>query len=132
MINNTFIKYSVIGVFNTFVGYGIIFVLVYFGLFPELSNFIGYFIGFFVSYFLNKKYNFKSKNHHKEDFPRFLLSMSIAYLSNLLVLVICYRFLDINVYLSQVFAGVVYVLVGYSLSKIWVFKKGVDSFELLD
>ncbi len=121
-MSNTFIKYATIGLFNTFIGYGIIFILFYFGIFPELSNFIGYFIGFFVSYFLNKKYNFKSKNEHKKDFPKFILSMIIAYLLNLLILIICYRFLGMNVYLSQILAGFVYMIVGYFLSKIWVFE----------
>lgn len=122
MINNTFIKYGIIGVFNTLVGFGIIFFLFFLGVYPELSNFIGYVIGFFVSYFLNKKYNFKSENSHKKDLPKFLLSMSLAYILNLLVLIICYRYLDVNVYISQVLAGVVYVLTGYILSKVWVFK----------
>lgn len=122
MINNTFIKYGIIGVFNTLVGFGIIFFLFFLGVYPELSNFIGYVIGFFVSYFLNKKYNFKSENSHKKDLPKFLLSMSLAYILNLLVLIICYRYLDVNVYISQILAGTVYVLTGYILSKIWVFK----------
>ncbi len=123
MTNNTFIKYGIIGIFNTFIGYGLIFILFYIGILPELSNFIGYFVGFFVSYFLNKKYNFKSKKQHKKDLPKFIFSMLVAYCLNLIMLMLCYRALHINVYLSQIFAGIIYVLAGYLLSRTWVFKK---------
>ena len=93
----------------------------YIGLIAELSNFIGYLVGFFISYFLNKKFNFKSTNSHKKDLPKFIISMGIAYIMNLIVLFITYRIFVINVYLSQILAGVVYVFVGYLMSKFWVF-----------
>lgn len=123
MFFNTFLKYGLIGIFNTLVGYGLTFYLFYINIIPELANFFGYFFGFFVSYFLNKRYNFKSKNSHKRDMPRFILSMLIAYSVNLLILSILYRFFEVNVYASQIVAGVFYVLVGYWLSKIWAFKE---------
>jgi len=122
--NNTFIKYSIIGVFNTFIGYGTTFFLFYVKVFPELANFLGYVLGFFVSYILNKKYNFKSTGSHKKDFPRFIASMMIAYMVNLLVFSLMYRFFEVNIYLAQVAAGIFYVMVGYLLSKIWVFRAG--------
>lgn len=121
MPNNTFFKYGIIGIFNTFIGYGLTFYLFYIGLIAELSNFIGYLVGFFISYFLNKKFNFKSTNSHKKDLPKFIISMGIAYIMNLIVLFITYRIFVINVYLSQILAGVVYVFVGYLMSKFWVF-----------
>ncbi len=124
MISSSFIKYGVIGVINTLFGYTIIFLLVYINFGAELSNFIGYFLGIFLSYYLNKKYNFKSKNSYKKEMPKFLTSMFIAYLLNLIVLVFCYRYIGINVYISQLIAGVVYTLTGYVISKVWVFNGG--------
>jgi len=120
-MNNTLIKYGLIGIFNTFIGYGLTFLLFYIGILAELSNFIGYIIGFFVSYYLNKKYNFKSKNSHKKDMPKFIVSMLVAYIVNLIVFSLFYRYLEMNVYFSQVIAGIFYVAIGYILSKIYVF-----------
>jgi len=120
-MNNTLIKYGLIGIFNTFIGYGLTFLLFYIGILAELSNFIGYIIGFFVSYYLNKKYNFKSKNSHKKDMPKFIVSMLVAYIVNLIVFSLFYRYLEMNAYLSQVIAGIFYVAIGYILSKIYVF-----------
>jgi len=122
-MSSTFLKYIFIGVINTLCGYGIIFVLMYKNISPEISNFIGYFIGFFISYYLNKKYNFKSNNSHLNDLSKFVVSMGIAYFVNLIVLIICYKKFGINVYVSQVIAGITYTITGYFLSKIWVFKR---------
>lgn len=122
MIPKSFLKYGLIGIVNTVFGYGVIFLLLYLGIVAELSNLIGYILGFFLSYNLNKKYNFKSQNSHKKDLPKFLISMGIAYLLNLLVLVLCYRYFGIDVYISQIIAGIIYTLTGYFLSKMWVFR----------
>ena len=118
-----FLRYILVGGFNTLIGYTIIASLFYVGFFPELSNFIGYFIVIFISYFLNKKYTFRSEGSYKKNLTRFILSMLIAYLFNLLTFEIFYRILSVNIYLSQIYAVVVYALIGYFLSKKWVFKK---------
>lgn len=122
MISNSAIKYILIGVINTLFGYGVIFLLIYINIEAEIANFIGYLLGFFLSYYLNKKYNFKSSKSHREDLPKFIISMAISYILNLTVMVISYRVLDIDVYISQIIAGVVYTISGYILSKLWVFK----------
>ncbi len=122
MISNSAIKYIFIGFINTLFGYGVIFLLIYINIEAEIANFIGYLLGFFLSYYLNKKYNFKSNKSHREDFPKFIISMAISYILNLTVMVISYRVLNIDVYISQIIAGVVYTISGYILSKLWVFK----------
>lgn len=123
-----FILYLTIGLINTFVGYGVIFALMFFANYsPEKSNFLGYLVGFFVSYILNKNLNFRSKNSHLYELPKFLLSMALAYFSNLLTLIVSYRFLKIDEYLSQILAGGMYVVVGYTLSKYFVFKGAKDA-----
>lgn len=122
MGDKTLLRYGLIGVGNTFVGFGLIFFLMYLGMVAEISNAIGYVVGIFLSYFLNRNLNFKSGNRHAEDLPRFLVSMAVAYVCNLLVLVLFHRYLKFNAYFSQIVAGVVYTLVGYILSKCWVFK----------
>ncbi|RDU63191.1 GtrA family protein [Helicobacter sp. MIT 14-3879] len=123
MFKYSLIKYLLVGVVNTIFGYIIIFTLMYFKVSPEIANFIGYCCGVILSYFLNKHFTFESKNSHKNDFSKFVFLMTIAYLINLIILIICYRSFGVNKYISQVIAGVFYTISGYFLSRFIVFKK---------
>ncbi|MFM2484504.1 GtrA family protein [Celerinatantimonas yamalensis] len=121
-----FIKYGLIGVINTILGYGITFSLFYLKVNPEVSNLLGYVIGFFCSYFLNKKFSFKSSQAHRVELPKFIGSMLVAYLVNLSIFISLIRLGGVNIYLSQILSGIVYVVAGFLLSKYWVFKGAVD------
>jgi len=120
--NQYFIKYILVGGFNSFISYSIIFFLMYFGMIAEISNFIGYFFGILMSYYVNKRFTFSSSEGHQKTFMKFIGSMSIAYIVNLFLLIILIRFLNFNEYLSQLLSGIAYTLVGFILSKKWVFK----------
>lgn len=114
-------KYMIIGVLNTIIGYSVMFSLMLINIMPELSNFFSYAVGIIISYFLNKKYNFKSTRRHQKEFPKFLLSMLFGYSLNLLTLIILHRTYKVNPYLSQIIAGTIYIISGYTLSNKWVF-----------
>lgn len=115
--------YLLIGILNNVIGFGLIFLLMYMGLYPEISNTIGYLVGFLISFYLNKKFNFKSNGQIKDELSKFGVSMLVAYLVNLGVLIFLVRLLDVNKYVSQIVAGGFYVLVGYTMSKSWVFRR---------
>ena len=117
-----FYKYLLVGVINTIVGYGIIFLLMYIGVLPEVSNIIGYTVGISVSYLLNKTYTFKSKTHPKKEFPKFVFSLLIAYGLNFLTLILCIRAFNINPYISQILSGGVYTVSGFLFSKYFAFR----------
>lgn len=119
----TFLKYLFVGFINTIVGFGLIFILMFIGISPELSNFIGYMVGIVVSYTLNKIYTFKSKAHPKKEFPRFILSLLAAYCLNFLTLMFCIRIIHISSYISQIISGAVYTTSGFLFVKIFAFKK---------
>lgn len=123
ILQYSFIKYLIVGVFNTLVGFGVIFILMHIGLLPEMANFIGYLCGIIVSFVLNKYFTFKSKNYLKKEFIKFVASMGIAYLINLLVLIVLYRYFGVNEYISQIIAGIFYTISGYILSKFYAFKQ---------
>ena len=122
IFNTLFIKYLLVGVANTIIGFGIIFTMMFIGFSPEVSNLVGYVIGIFVSYVLNKYFTFKKKKKNKKEFFKFIFSMLISYLLNLLTLLICYRILNIDKYLSQIISGVIYTLSGFIFSKFYAFK----------
>lgn len=116
-----FYRYLIVGVINTIIGYGIIFSLMYIGVSPEISNIIGYAIGICVSYVLNKIYTFKSKTHPKREFPKFVISLLLAYVLNFFTLLICIRMIHINAYMSQIISGIVYTLSSFVFAKYFAF-----------
>lgn len=114
-------NYLFVGILNTIVGFGLIFLLMFFGISPELSNIIGYAVGICFSYIMNKIFTFKTKQKSFLEFIKFIISMLIAWCLNFITLKICLKN-GINPYIAQIIAGGIYTISGYLLSKIWVFK----------
>lgn len=120
--DSKFIRYLIIGVFNTAIGYGIIFILMAFLVIPEIANIIGYIIGIIISYVLNKIYTFRTKTKSKKEFFRFVICMICSYLINFIVLVILYRHFGVDKYIATIIASVFYTISGYIFSKYFAFK----------
>lgn len=121
MNRNSLLKYSCVGIINSAFGYAIIFIFIYIGMTPELSNFFGYFISVLLSFYLNKYISFNDPRRDKKQIFKFIFSMAIAYIVNLLIMSFFYRICEVNVYISQLLGGFTYFLTGYILSKKWVF-----------
>lgn len=118
-----FIRFILVGIVNSGLGYAIIFACMYLAkLSPELSNVIGYMIGLFLSYLLHRGFTFGSKQNPRAEFVRFVFVFLVAYLANLATLIILVRVVDIHAGLSQVIAGAVYVGTSYLLNRIYVFR----------
>jgi len=118
---NQFLKYNIVGIVNTLVGFIIIIVLMFAGLSPEVSNAIGYGIGAILSYYLNSKYTFESKSKDKKIILKFFLVLAIAYALNFLTLQSLLPL--INPYFSQVISAIVYTLSSFFLMKFFVFRE---------
>jgi putative flippase GtrA len=122
IFNYKFIRYCIVGIVNTIVGYSVTFGLMFIGVIPEISSLIGFVFGILCSYILNKQFTFKNHLGNKYTFWKFIFSMVTCYFLSLAVLILFYRILHFNPYLSQIFAGVVFTLSGFILSKFCVFK----------
>ena len=120
---NQFIRFILVGVINTGLGYGIIFACMYLaGISPELSNVIGYMIGLIFSYLLHRKFTFRSTKRRSTEFIRFSVVFLMAYCANLVTLIVLFRAVGVYAGLSQVIAGFVYVGTSYLLNKSYVFQ----------
>ena len=118
-----FFRFLTVGVFNTLLGYCIIFACMYLvKMSPESSNVAGYGFCLFVSYFLHRNFTFNSKQRKRDEVTPFLVVFLIAYASNFLALIVFIHKLSFNEGLSQIFAGVVYVATSFILNKYYVFK----------
>ena len=77
----TFWKFIIVGVINTIVGTGIMFV--FYNVFHFsywVSSASNYIVGSVVSYFLNKYFTFKSKTNTGKTMVRFVANISLCYL----------------------------------------------------
>jgi putative flippase GtrA len=117
-----FSRFLVVGVFNTLIGYCVIFACMYLArMTPETSNVAGYAIGLVASYVLNRNYTFKSRQNRFNESIRFLAVFAIAYALNFAVLIILIHRIGIHEGVSQIFAGLIYVIASYLMNKYFVF-----------
>ena len=91
------------------------------GFSPYISNFTGYVTGFFCSFFLHMNFVFSVPEKIFYRMARFLVTFFVSYIANFGTLFFCLQ-LKVNDVISQIGAGIVYVLVMFLLSRLWVFK----------
>lgn len=115
-----FVKYNTVGIVNTLLGFSIIFILMFLGVSPMISNAVGYGIGAIFSYYLNSKYTFQDTPHSYIRMFKFFMILSLSYLLNFLVLQWLLPFL--NPYIAQFISAVVYTLSSFFFMKFFVFR----------
>jgi glycosyltransferase involved in cell wall biosynthesis len=109
-----FIRYLIVGVANTLIGLGIIYLTMYFLQLDLVhANMIGYSVGILVSFVLNKSWTFKSQSHVVSSFLRYLLVLAIAYIANLETVLYANSHFALNPYISQALGIIPYTLLGF-------------------
>ena len=99
---NHFFKFSISGIFFTFLGYLLILTFMFLGINEYLSNFFAYGICLFFSYFIQKKFVFKSNG----SIRKYLFFFFVAYCINLIFLK--FYLLYFNNYLSQLLSMIMF------------------------
>ena len=122
-MKDRFSRFLLVGVFNTLLGWVIIFGGMYLlGMSPEASNVLGYSIGLLVSFVLNRTFIFRSSGRPSGELARFLAVFILAFGANLAALSVLVRFFFVHEAISQVLAAVVYVITSYIMNKNFVFQ----------
>jgi len=114
-----FLLYNAVGIVNTLVGFGLVFLLMANGMGAKLSNLLGYMVGMVVSYVLNSKYTFKEALSFTLA-VKFFAALFISYIINFAVLSLLLPL--INAYIAQLISGVVYTISSFLLVKYVVFR----------
>lgn len=123
-------RFLTVGLLNTLIGYCIIFACMYLAkLSPEVSNFIGYGVGLTISYSLNRKFTFNSNQNRRSEVIRFLVVFLVSYAANYAILLGLIHLLSLNPGVSQVLAGIAYVIASFFLNKYYVFNTKTASLK---
>ena len=81
LLDKTFWKFILVGVINTIVGTGVMF-LCYNALHLNywISSAMNYIVGSIVSFFLNKNFTFQNKDHSWKVVAKFVINIAVCYL----------------------------------------------------
>jgi putative flippase GtrA len=115
-------KYSLSGLINTIVGYAVIFACMACGVGATLSNILGYAVGFVISFLQTRYWVFRSAGRIVDDAARFVPAFMVAFAANFLTLQTLLGF-GVNAYVAQFVAGGVFVVVGFFLNHVFVFRQ---------
>ena len=117
-----FIKFSLVGLINTAIFYATYFVLLQFGFFYAVAITIGTFVGIINSYIWNKFFTFSAKKKSVREMCKFLIVYGVQYISNLIIVFLCVRFVGISPELAGLVAIGVGVFISYFGHKFWTFR----------
>lgn len=131
-IDITTVKFLIVGVINTIVGTGVMFVFYnVFSLSYWISSASNYVVGSIVSYFLNKYFTFQSKERSWKQIGKFVLNITVCYLlaygmAKPLVSFILSGFNEkIQGNVSMLFGMGFFVVLNYLGQRLFVFKKRI-------
>ena len=118
-----FVKFCLVGIFNTAVFYGIYYLLLQLGFSYIVAATAGTIAGILNSYIWNKIFVFRSKRRSIGEIIKFMIVYGVQYICNITVIHICVTYLGI----SEVLAGIPAIGIGMFISflgmKFWSFRR---------
>jgi putative flippase GtrA len=114
-------RYLGTGAFNTVLGFGVIFLLMWAGVSPVAANVAGYGCGFVAGFVLSKRLVFRSRGAVAGEAWRYAAVFLAAFLLNLGALELALGVLAWPPALAQVAAGGVFTAAMYVMSRTMVF-----------
>ena len=121
-ISVEFIKFAMVGVSNTVIGYGMYYILLYlkFHYLPALV--ISFLLGLMNSYFWNKYWVFTSEQHFKRELPRFVVVYALTLALNAALLPVFVEVLKIDPRIAQLFFLLFLPILTFLGLKYWGFR----------
>lgn len=119
----TFGRYLLVGVANTLVGLGTIYMAMYFLRLDIVhANAVGYTIGVLFSFLLNKSWTFKSDDHLLFSFLRFITVLAVAYVANLSTVLFLNSRFHVDAYFAQAAGIFPYTIIGFLGNRYFTFR----------
>jgi putative flippase GtrA len=117
------IKFAVVGVANTLVGLSSIYLCKWLlGLGDVVANTCGYSIGLALSFFLNRRWTFRHSGPVIPALARFLAIFILAYLGNLVTVLVAINSLEMNSYVAQASGILPYTVIFFFGSRYVAFR----------
>ncbi|EOP62291.1 MULTISPECIES: GtrA family protein [Bacillus] len=123
-----FLKFGLVGIFNTLITIISYIILVKFGMNYLIANIISYLIGVANSYYWNKNWVFRSNGKNLSIFLKFLIVNLIVLAFNTFSLFILVDKLLYNEFIAQIFAIGIGMMINFFLNKIWTFNQSENSY----
>ena len=124
MIDAAALRYALVGVANTALGFGCILLLQnVVGADPRVANGVGFAVGMMLSYFLNRRFAFQSTRAHATAMPAFMISAAISFAVNIIVLQLGLSVIGLADVYAQCLAVASYTVCFYLLNRYVVFTR---------
>lgn len=117
------VRFLSVGVLNTLIGLGSIWLLMWLGLGSLPANAAGFLLGMVVSFNLNRLWTFEHDGDWRASLGRWLVIAGVAYAANFIVVLVLTRLAGVNGYLAQLPGIAIYTVLSYLGGKLYVFAK---------
>jgi len=117
------IKFSFVGLINTFTSLAIYYILLNFGVHYNIATVCGYVGSSIIGYELNKIWVFQAKQRFsKNSLIKYYIVYGTALLLNLLSMHLWIQILEINEKIAPILTLCITIPYNFTLSKLWVFR----------
>ena len=117
------IKFGIVGVANTIIGYGTYLILITFGVNVQLAMVGNWVIGSIFSFFLNKYWTFGQKNSDFASVIRFIIVCTVAMLLNIVFVTIAVNFLGMEKKIGGLVSMGLVIVVNFLGQKFFAFRR---------
>jgi putative flippase GtrA len=124
-MKNQFLKFIIVGIFSTFINYGLFyFLLNFFKINYLISSSLGFMAGVFGGFYLNKNWTYNDKNNQSKTLLWKYFSLYItSLLISLIFLKITVDYIGLNAEIANLLSIAITTCVNFIGTKFVVFKK---------
>ncbi|AQX55098.1 GtrA family protein [Priestia flexa] len=125
-----FSKFSSVGVLNTVIDLSVYMVLLSFGMYYLIAQWISYGAGVANSYTLNRKWTFQRKEPSTvKEVTKFLVVNLVTFICSSLILLLCHEYASFNLFVSKGAASIGSLGINFVLTNRYVFTKTMEGRE---
>ena len=122
-----FIKFGIVGLSNTLIGYVVYSICVFLGMHYLMANFVGFIVSVVNAFYWSDRYVFKKSNNEQRGVVLAFIKTIVAYAStglvlNSLLLMLFINKLGISEYMAPILILLITVPTNFVLNKYWSFK----------
>lgn len=117
-----FIKFGLVGITNTAVGFGVYYALYFCGAHYIIANVVSWLVSVFNAFYWNNKYVFQSGSGWWKTLFRTYISYGASLIVSTLLMYMLVEYLHLSAVIAPVICLLVTVPLNFLLNKFWAFK----------